>query len=81
MRPRNLCRACGKDFTSVTGFDAHRVGKHGYTHSEGLKMDPAREDGRCCLLDVELAGLGYEQDADGRWFNPAVRDDVRRRLG
>jgi hypothetical protein len=46
MNPLNQCGACGCDFTSVRLFDAHRVGNHGYTYSEGVKMTPMREDGR-----------------------------------
>jgi hypothetical protein len=33
----------------VSAFDNHRVGKHAYMHSEGLKLDPPVEDGRRCL--------------------------------
>jgi hypothetical protein len=45
----NACGACGLDFTSVTAFDAHRVGRHAYTFKQGLAMEPSREDGRRCL--------------------------------
>jgi hypothetical protein len=78
MRPRNLCRACGADFRSVEGFEQHRVGVHAYTYSEGLNMEPMREDGRRCLDADELEALGYEQDDDGRWFNRARVDETRR---
>lgn len=75
----NLCRACGEDFSSVEGFDAHRVGTHEYTHPEGLRMDPPREDGRRCLSVSELEALGWERNRSGRWFDPkrASRAGVR----
>ncbi len=63
----NVCGACGLDFSSVKSFDAHRVGKHAYTYSEGIRMDPMREDGRRCLRVEELEDAGMAQDARGRW--------------
>jgi hypothetical protein len=75
---QNLCSSCSKDFTSVDGFDAHRVGVHAYTYAEGVAMEPIREDGRRCLDVDELVALGYEQDEDGRWFNVAKCDATRR---
>lgn len=63
--PLNLCRACGLDFTSLGGFDTHRVGKHDYSWSlEHL-------DGRRCLAPSELEERGFRQDARGRWRLPA----------
>jgi hypothetical protein len=63
----NLCRACGEDFGSVAAFDAHRVGRHAYTYSEGARMDPVREDGRRCLSVEELHERGFVRNARGRW--------------
>ena len=63
----NLCRECDLDFTSVRDFDSHRVGVHAYTYSEGLKMDPIREDGRRCLTTVEMRAKGWALDRHGRW--------------
>ena len=67
----NLCRACGKDFSGVSTFDLHRVGKHDYTYSEGLHMDPMREDGRRCLSTDELYMRGLRLDSRGRWCDPS----------
>ena len=67
----NWCSGCREDFGSVSAFDAHRVGKHAYTYLEGLDMTPSREDGRRCLDEVELAGLGWRRDSNGRWRTPA----------
>lgn len=74
----NLCRDCGEDFSSVEMFDRHRVGRHGYTITEGLHMDPPVEDGRRCLSPFELLVLGCELDARGRWHDPARSGRARR---
>lgn len=50
----NLCRSCSQDFGSVAAFDFHKRGTHEYTLSEGLRMDPPREDGRRCLTVREM---------------------------
>lgn len=65
--PANYCRSCRHDFSSLEGFDRHRVGKHDYLYSEV----PSRPDGRRCLSGDELLALGYEMDGRGRWFDPA----------
>ena len=62
----NLCCACETDFSSVSAFDKHRVGKHRYTYSEGLKFDPPVEDGRRCMDVDEMTAAGMELDARGR---------------
>ena len=62
----NLCTACGHDFSSVTAFDKHRVGKHAYLYSED------QPDGRRCLTEPELTALGMSQDRYGRWRLPAL---------
>jgi hypothetical protein len=71
--------SCGVDFASVVAFDRHRVGVHEYTHSEGLRLDPPREDGRRCLYREELADVGLELDQAGRWCVP-LREADRVRL-
>ena len=76
--PLNGCSACGCDFRSLTLFDAHRVGVNAYTYSEGVAMEPMREDGRRCLSAVEMLGRDWEQDAKGRWFDPAAVEAARR---
>ena len=63
----NLCTACGVDFGSVAAFDKHRVGRHAYTLTEGLAMEPPREDGRRCLDLDELRDAGFVRNALGRW--------------
>ncbi len=75
MTPKNLCRSCDQDFSSVRLFDTHRVGVHAYTYSEGLKMPPLedgslREDGRRCLSVDEMTGLGWKKNDRGLWFDP-----------
>lgn len=78
MKPLNQCGACGLDFTSLSGFDSHRVGKHGYSYSQGVKMEPLREDGRRCLTPAELTDRGMTQNARGRWTLPAPHPDAPR---
>ena len=68
----NLCDSCHKDFGSVSAFDAHRVGKHAYTYSEGVHMDPVREDGRRCLDTEELTEMGWKCDNNNRWRTKAM---------
>lgn len=72
MNPKNGCGECGADFTSVSLFDRHRVGVHTYTHSEGLKMEPMRDDGRRCLDPDEMRAKGWGRDAKGRWHDPVT---------
>jgi hypothetical protein len=64
----SYCTTCGRDFAADTYFDRHRIGRHAYTFSEGLKLDPPREDGRRCMDDDELraAGLRPMSDAEQR---------------
>jgi len=50
----NFCSSCEEDFASVAAFDQHRAGKHAYTYSEGVKMEPMREDGRRCLQPSDV---------------------------
>jgi hypothetical protein len=66
----NLCRSCGQDFGSLSAFDAHRVGVHAYTYSQGAAMTPIREDGRRCLTIDELYAAGWHRDQHGRWRTP-----------
>lgn len=63
----NLCRECNTDFGSVQAFDLHRVGKHAYTYSEGLKFDPPVEDGRRCLSESEMLERGLVKNQRGTW--------------
>ena len=66
----NYCTSCRRDFAAVRAFDAHRVGKHAYTYSEGLKLNPPREDGRRCLHQTEMVERGFAEDTRGRWVDP-----------
>ena len=70
----NECGTCGIDFASVTAFDRHRVGKHAFTHTQGLRMKPPREDGRRCLDTDEMAALGMAISGRGRWAIPGNKD-------
>ena len=72
----NLCCACDTDFASVSAFDKHRIGKHAYTYSEGLKFDPPVEDGRRCMDVDEMTAAGMELDARGRWTITADRKRI-----
>lgn len=86
----NLCRSCGKDFTSVEYFDRHRVGRHEYVFRA---TDPDTHDGRRCLSEHELRTefddpirektivMGWEQDTQGRWYDPARSSRASRGLG
>ena len=71
VNPRNGCSACGRDFSALRYFDAHRVGVHAYTYWEGLRRDPPVEDGRRCLDVEEMRSLGWALDRNGRWSDPA----------
>jgi hypothetical protein len=74
----NACGACGLNFGSVAAFDAHRFGRHGYTYSEGLRMDPPRKDGRRCVTPEEIAESSlFVQNAHGRWSLRAGLDAAR----
>ena len=74
----NLCSACGEDFGGIGAFDAHRVGKHAYDFSEGLKMDPPREDGRRCLDVDEMEQQGFVRNARGSWSEEKTLVRARR---
>jgi hypothetical protein len=52
--PANYCPGCGLDFSSVSAFDKHRVGRH----------DP---DERRCLDVGEIHDAGMELDPRGRY--------------
>lgn len=67
----NYCRSCRRDFGSRTAFDAHRVGRHSYTHSEGLRFVPPVEDGRRCLYEHEMRAAGMTVDKAGCWRTEA----------
>lgn len=73
----NLCRSCNQDFSSVRGFDFHRVGRHEYTYSQGLKFEPMVEDGRRCLSTDELHMRGFRHDERGRWCDPSQNPAAR----
>jgi hypothetical protein len=51
---------------------------HDFTYREGLKMEPARENGRRCLDADELGGLGLALDRQGRWSDPLMVSRARR---
>jgi hypothetical protein len=69
----NLCTACGEDFSSVSAFDRHRVGRHAYDFAEGLDM--GLEDGRRCRDEGEMRSAGMAPDPRGRW---CIARDVER---
>lgn len=71
----NYCRSCSQDFGSVSAFDAHRVGKHEYTSTEGLRMSPPRDDGRRCLSVHEMEHGRFTRNKYGAW---SLSSDLRR---
>lgn len=73
----NLCRGCNQDFASIEAFDAHRVGVHAYTYSQGLQQDPMVEDGRRCIPTAELEAGGFRRNARGQWEQAARSDRTR----
>ena len=66
----NVCGPCGLDFAGIEDFDAHRVGTHAYTITEGLRMTPPREDGRRCLGVSEMLEAGWGLNNRERWLTP-----------
>jgi hypothetical protein len=61
----NLCTACRRDFSSVSAFDRHRIGKHSHDFVEGLRL--GFEDGRRCLDEDEMRSAGMALGRRGRW--------------
>jgi hypothetical protein len=74
----SFCTSCGLDMGSDELFDRHRVGTHDYTHAEGLRMSPPREDGRRCLTPEEMRAKGWRPYTEEEML--ASRRD-RRRVG
>ena len=72
--PHNECTACGEDFSSISLFDRHRVGKHEYTFDY---TDEATWDGRRCLGSEEMREKGWTFDKRGRWTDPVAAMKVR----
>ena len=73
----NFCSSSEEDFASVAAIDQHRVGKHAYTYSEGVKMTPMREDGRRCLHPSDV---GVTLDGRGRWHDAKKAATARTRF-
>ena len=63
MTPLNQRGACGEDFTSLTLFDRHRVGKHELDY-------PEHEDGWRCLTLEQMQERGRQRDRKGRRQDP-----------
>jgi len=78
--PLSYCTTCGRDFSGDRMFDRHRVGVHAYTLSEGLRMDPPREDGRRCLYPDEMLALGWRPFTDEE-LAASTRDRKRAGFG
>jgi len=77
-KPRAYCRGCRQDFSGTRMFDRHKVGEHSFTYSEGLDMDPPREDGRRCLDIDEMEAMGWIKDKRGRWCDPEAVEAARK---
>jgi len=69
----NLCRSCGRDFSSLSAFDRHRVG----SHEQVWSLDAL--DGRRCMAVDEMVENRMELDPRGRW-RVAMSDADRQRL-
>lgn len=63
MAVNTRCSACGRRFSGVTGFDAHRAGRY---------AKPGRPHTRRCRSDAEMAAKGYTVDAKGVWRSERV---------
>lgn len=59
-KPLNYCRSCGRDFAGVAYFDRHRTGTHEYSYSEGLALQPPKDDGRRCMNEDEMFEVGLQ---------------------
>jgi hypothetical protein len=70
MKPANLCTGCYEDFSSLKGFDVHRVGKSRPRPSTPARSRTGREKGRPCLTTEGLEELGLSLDGNGRWQLP-----------
>ena len=83
----NLCSACGEDFSGVSDFDSHRVGKFPQTgpadYLDRVRAGLVDEDwkpsfGRRCLDGDEMTAKGWELDGRGRWASPhSLRGRIR----
>lgn len=65
--PANYCRGCGRDFTGMSQFDAHRTGSH-------------VEDTRRCKTEAEMktSGLEFKEDRHGVPLWGGVQTDADR---
>jgi hypothetical protein len=61
------CSACGATFSSLTGFDAHRVGTPVNVHPDY---------GRSCLTAEQIAAKGYVLTAKGVWAKPLTPEQA-----
>jgi hypothetical protein len=79
----STCRGCGKVFTSLAAFDAHRVGDWGKPIYEEKNGKPsARLIGytrhtRRCMTSVELQSAGFCSE---RRLIPVIREGVTHRV-
>ena len=78
----NLCSACLSDFTGVSDFDSHRVGKFPQSgpadYLDRVRAGLVDEDwrpelGRRCLEADELTRKRWFLDRHGRWSHPRRR--------
>lgn len=55
------CGACGKHFSGVTAFDAHRTGEYtAFAYKKAGVMYPAKPYTRRCMTDEEMRQKGFE---------------------
>lgn len=65
---RTTCRACGRAFGGLTGFEKHRTGAY---------TDTPPDYGRRCRSDEEMTASGYHE-ANGVWVKPASEKQLAR---
>lgn len=58
------CIGCNADFTGMTLFEAHRVGKYGVKEGENRRR---------CMTKSEMEAKGWQTDQKGAWFDPRAR--------
>ncbi len=69
--PSSFCRSCGRDFTSDTYFDLHRIGSHDKDTRSCMSDRQLRKKGFRPMTDEEkLAGRHKRRIGVPLWFSP-----------
>jgi hypothetical protein len=76
----NYCTSSDQDFSSVAALDRHRIGKHEYSHVEGLRSSLlARTPGACMSVDA-MNAVGHGAQPRGRWYDVDAAERVCERF-